>query len=71
MRNNSLNKRFILLRFVANRSTLPAIITPNLAHVRLLGFAKTCKNSLLARHLKRIIEENSSALCNLWLFGKK
>jgi len=54
--------RLTRLRLTANRSTLPATINPNLEWRRLLGFAKTCRSSLLSAHLNRITEENSLAL---------
>ena len=70
-RNSSRNTRFTRLRFTARRSAFPATINPNRGYARSLGLAKIWRNSPLARHLSRITEENSSALCNRWLFGKK
>ncbi len=61
--------RLTRLRLTANRSTLPATISPNLEWRRLLGFAKTCRSSLLSEHLNWITEKNSLALCSLWFFG--
>lgn len=70
-RNDSRNKRFARFRLAASRSILPATISPNLEWIRLLGLAKIWRNSLLAEHLNWMTEENSLALCNLWLFGNK
>ena len=61
--------RLTRLRLTANRSTLPAMISPNLEWRRLFGFAKTWRKLLLSAHLNRITEENSLALCSLWFFG--
>lgn len=71
LRNNSRNKRFARFRLVASCSILPATINPNLEWIKSLGLAKIWRNSLLAEHLNWMADENSSALCNLWLFGNK
>lgn len=51
LRNDSRNNRFARFRLAASRSILPATIIPNLEWIRLLGLAKTWRNSLLAEHL--------------------
>lgn len=71
LRNNSRNKRFARFRLVASCSILPATINPNLEWIKSLGLAKIWRNSLLAEHLNWMTDENSLALCNLWLFGNK
>ena len=71
LRNNSRNKRFARFRLVASCSILLATINPNLEWIRSLGLAKIWRNSLLAEHLNWMTDENSLALCNLWLFGNK
>lgn len=67
--NTARKIRFTRLRLTASCSTLPATISPNLEWRRLFGFAKICSNSLLSVHLNLMTEENSLALCSLWLFG--
>ncbi len=71
VRNNSRNNRFTWLRLTARCSTFLATINPSRGYRRLLGLAKTWKNSPLVKHLNRRTEENSSALCNRWFFDKK